>query len=138
MALSGIEQFIIFGFAPLVIGMLAGGTRPAGSTSSLSVRMVLPPCNALPDTALVTIELVEQLRGESVLPAVAVETSRWRGGGIQDLAVRVDPSAVDPLAFYALRARIVDNGATLFETAHPQLTAPQRGGRVTLMLTPVD
>jgi len=138
MALSGIEQFIIFGFLPLMIGMLAGQVRPAASAPTLAGRLVLPPCDPLPVNAHFIIELVEQQRGESVLPALAVETMRWQGGGIQDFTIRLDRSAVDPLAFYALRARIVDNGTILFETAHPQLIAPLSGARSTLLLRPVD
>ena len=136
MALSGIEQFIIFGFVPLVIGMLAGPTRTAVSASSMAVRKVLPPCDPLPATARAVIELAEQRRGESMLPALVVESVSWQGGGIQEITLRLEPSVIDPLAFYGLSARIEDNGTTLFQTACPQLTAPLSGARATLMLRP--
>ena len=136
MALSGIGEFIIFGFMPLMIGMLAGRTRPAPTVSAIAGRLVLPPCDPLPDGALVTVELIEQRRGESVQPARASQTLPWQGGGIQDFALRLEGTCLDPLAFYALRARIEVDGVTVLETAHPQRTAPLSGGRSTLLLVP--
>jgi uncharacterized lipoprotein YbaY len=137
MALSGIEQFIVFGFVPLLIGMFVGRPKTTSLVSSVAGRLVLPPCDPLPADVRVTIELVEQRRGESVWPALAVETTSWHGGGIQDFALRIDRAAIDPLAFYALRARLEDRGETLFETRHPELLAPLSGGRTTLLLMPV-
>jgi putative lipoprotein len=135
MALSGIEQFIIFGFVPLVIGMLAGPARPAASFPTVAGKLVLPPCDPLPDTARVVIELIEGQRGESPMPALVVAALPWHGGGMQDFALALDRSDFDPLACYALRARI--DAAILFKTAHPQPTAPLSGGRSTLLLMPV-
>ena len=136
MALSGIGEFIIFGFMPLMIGMLAGRARPAPTISTIAVRLVLPPSGPLPDAAQVTIELVEQRRGKSVPPAVAVETMPWHAGGIQDFVLNLERAAIDPLAFYTLRARIDAGGTTLFDTAHAQLVAPLSHGRSTLLLVP--
>lgn len=134
--LSGIEQFVIFGFMPLVIGIFAAPDRARDSELTLSGKLVIPPCDALPDNAVVTVELVEQRRGETLLPALARETAAWRGGGIQKFAIRLDRSSIDPLAFYALRARIVADRTVLFETRHPQLTAPLSRDQGTLMLMP--
>jgi putative lipoprotein len=135
--LTGIEQFIIFGFMPLVIGIFAAPERSPHSELTISGEVVIPPSDPLPDNAVITVELVEQRRGEIVLPALARETVAWRGGGIQKFAIRLDRTSVDPLAFYALRARIVADGTVLFETRHPQLAAPLSRDQCTLMLMPV-
>ena len=95
-----------------------------------------PACiAALPANAVAIVELVEQRRGETVVPVLARETIAWRGAEAQKFAIRFDPSLVRPAAFYALRARIVADGAVWFETQYPQLIAPLSGDQQTLSLT---
>jgi putative lipoprotein len=136
MVLSGIEQFIIFGLMPLMLGMFAAGRRIRTAEPVVNGRIVIPPCDPLPANAVVTVELVELRRGETVAPALARETLAWRGGGIQKFTVRFDCKAIDPLAFYGLSARIVAGGAVLFETRHVEPTAPLAGNQLNLMLMP--
>ena len=69
------------------------------------------------------------------MPVLARETIAWRGAAAQKFAIRFDPSLVRPDAFYALRARIVADGAVLLETPYPQLIAPLSGDQQTLALT---
>ena len=127
--LTGVEEFFIFGFMPLMIGIF---TAPL--VADAGERTIIPPARALPDTAVAIVELVEQRRGETVVPVVARETIAWRGAEAQKFAIRFDPSLVRPAAFYALRARIVADGAVRFETQYPQLIAPLSGDRQTLAL----
>jgi putative lipoprotein len=136
MVLSGIEQFIVFGFMPLMIGMFAGVRRWRAVEPSVAGRMIIPPSDPLPANAVAIVDLVELRRGETVSPAVARETLDWRGGGIQNFTVRFDRKAIDRLAFYGLSARIVADGAVLFETRHVEPAAPLSGDPLTLMLTP--
>jgi putative lipoprotein len=136
MVLSGIEQFIIFGFMPLMIGMFAGARRLRTAEAGVSGQIVIPPCDPLPADAVVTVELVELRRGEAVMPALARETVAWRGGGIQKFTVRFDRKAIDPLAFYGLSARVVADGEVLFETRHVEPAAPLSGDQLNLMLPP--
>jgi putative lipoprotein len=133
--LSGMAEFVIFGFMPLMVGVLAGRGRPEGTASTITGSIAIPPCDPLPDNALVAIELVEQRRGETVLPVVAHETMQWRGG-VQRFSLTFERTSIDPMAFYALRARIFTGGTVLFETRHPTLLAPLSGDKVTLMLMP--
>jgi putative lipoprotein len=136
MVLTGIEQFIIFGFMPLMIGMFAGARRLRAVEPSVAGRIIIPPYDPLPANAVATVELVELRRGETVAPALARETLDWRGGGIQKFTIRFDRKSIDPLAFYGLSARIVADGAVLFETRHVQPAAPLSGDQLTLMLFP--
>ena len=73
---------------------------------------------------MVTVELVELRRGEPGSPVLAHETMRWRGSETQKFALRFDPSLVQPSAYYALRARIVADGAVLLETPYAQPASP--------------
>jgi putative lipoprotein len=133
--LSGMAQFVIFGFMPLMVGMLAGRGRPETARSTIAGSIAIPPGDPLPDNTLVTIELVEQRRGETVLPVVARETMPWRGS-VQRFALPFECSSIDPLGFYALRARIFADATVLFETRHAELAAPLSGEKVSLMLMP--
>ena len=131
MALSGIGEFIIFGFMPLMIGMLAGRARPAPTISTIAVRLVLPPSGPLPDAAQVTIELVEQRRGESVPPAVAVETMPWHGGGIQDFVLNLG-------ARCHRSARLLHTSRTHRRRRHDIVRHGARSARRALVTWPLD
>ena len=102
--LTGVEEFLIFGFMPLMIGIFAapagrGRARAAPSAARSSSRHPA----ALPADAVAIVELVEQRRGETVVPVLARETIAWRGAEAQKFAIRFDPSLVRPTAFYALQ-----------------------------------
>ena len=132
--LTGVEEFFIFGFMPLMIGIFTAPLVTDAGERTISGKVIIPPARALPDNAVAIVELVEQRRGETVVPVVARETIAWRGAEAQKFAIRFDPSLVRPAAFYALRARIVADGAVRFETQYPQLIAPLSGDRQTLAL----
>jgi len=135
--LSGMAEFVIFGFMPLMVGMLAGRGRAKPTASMVAGSIATPPCDPLPDNALVTVELVEQRRGETVLPVVAHETTSWRGG-VQRFSLPFERASIEPTAFYALRARIFAGTTVLFESRHAELAAPLSGERVALMLMPAS
>ena len=82
------------------------------------------------------VELVEQRRGETgscrCWPA---RRCAGAAAGAQKFAIHFDPSLVRPGAFYALRARIVADGAVLLETPYPQPISPLSGDQPTLALT---
>ena len=132
--LTGIEEFFIFGFLPLMIGIFTAPLVADVAESTVSGKVIIPPSPALSSDAVAIVELVEQRRGETIVPALARETISWHGGGAQRFAIRFDPSLVRSGAFYALRARIVADGAVRFETQYPQLFAPLSGDPQTLVL----
>ena len=131
--LSGMAEFVIFGFMPLMVGVLAGRGRAEPAASAIVGSVAIPPCDLLPDDALVTIELVGQRRGETVLPVVAHATMRWHGG-VQRFSLTFERASIDTMAFYALRARIFSGATVLFETSHATLVAPLSGDKIALML----
>ena len=85
----------IFGFIPLLIGIFAAPSTGTAPESAIAGKLVIPPSDPPADDAVATVELVELRRGETVLPALACETTGWRGGGpeIRDpLRSRANPS----------------------------------------------
>src|SRR5947208_14504899 len=53
--LSGMAEFVIFGFMPLMVGVLAGRGRAEGAASTITGSIAIPPCDPLPESALVAI-----------------------------------------------------------------------------------
>jgi putative lipoprotein len=98
-------------------------------------KITIPGSPSLPDDAVVTVELVEQRRGETVLPALARETMRWHGLTSLKFAIRFDPSLIEPMDYYAVQARIIAGGKVWFETDYPQPVAPLSGDPMHLALT---
>jgi putative lipoprotein len=133
--LTGVEEFFIFGFMPLMIGIFTAPLVVSAPECTISGKVTVPPSPALPAGAVAIVELVELCRGETVVPVLARETINWRGAGAQKFAIRFDPALVRPTAYYALRARIVADGTVLLETRHPQLASPLSGDQQTLVLT---
>ena len=132
--LTGVEEFFIFGFMPLMIGIFTAPLVADMAERTIGGNVIIPPSPALPADAVAIVELVEQRRGETIVPALARETIAWRGAEAQKFVISFDPSLVHPAAFYALRARIVADGVVRFETQYPQLIAPLSGDRQTLAL----
>jgi len=136
MMLSAIEEFIIFGFVPLMIGIFAVPEPLRVTEATLSGTMATQE-HSLSDNGFAIVELVEQQHGETAPCVLARETIRWSGGEKQKFAVRFDPSLIEPTACYALRARVIIDGTARFETAHPHPTAPLSGDGLVLALAPV-
>jgi putative lipoprotein len=132
--LTGVEEFFIFGFMPLMIGIFTAPLMVKAPERTVSGKVSVPPFTVVPGSAVAIVELVELCRGETVVPVLARETINWRGARAQKFAIRFDPSLVRPTAFYAVRARIIADGAVLLETPHPQLAAPLSGDQQTLAL----
>lgn len=137
MLLSELEEFIVFGFVPLMIGILAAPVRPRKGEQPVAGRIVIPSSHALPPHAVAIIEIVEHRLGHGTPRILARETIDWRGSDAQKFTVRIDPSTIEPMAYYAVRASIVANGTVWFETRYPQPVAPLSGDPTTLTLVSV-
>ena len=133
--LTGVEEFLIFGFLPLMIGIFTAPIAAGAPERTVSGKVTVPYPACIPAGAVAIVELVELRRGETALPVIACETIRWRGADAQKFAIRVDPSLIRPTAYHALRARIIADGAVLFETPHAQPASPLSGDQQMLALT---
>jgi putative lipoprotein len=136
MLLSGLEEFTIFGFVPLMIGILAVPAASRKTERTLAGKVTIPSYRSVPAEAVVMIELVEHRRGETNLPVVARETVNWRGSDSQKFAIRFDPTFIRPMSYYAVQARVIAEGTVRFETQYPQPAAPLSGDPITLALAP--
>ena len=134
--LTGVEEFLIFGFIPLLIGIFAAPSTATAPEPVISGKLIIPPSLALADDAVATVELIELRRGETALPALAAQTTGWRGGTAQTFAIRFDPAQIRPTGSYAVRARVIADTTVRLETPYPQPVAPLSGEPVMLVLAP--
>lgn len=134
MLLSGLEEFIIFGFLPLMIGILAVPTKSWKGEQPVAGKIVIPSSHALPARAVAIVEVIEHRLGQGTLRIVAREEIDWRGSDTQKFAIRIDPAIIEPMAYYAVRASIVADGTVRFETRYPQPVAPLSNDPVMLVL----
>ena len=114
--LTSVEEFLIFGFIPLLIGIFAAPPTETAPEPVISGRLVIPPSTTLRDDAVAIVELVELQRGETVQPALASQITGWRGSTEHGFAIRFDPSQIRPAGSYAVRARIIADATVWFET----------------------
>jgi putative lipoprotein len=136
--LTGVEEFLIFGFMPLMVGIFTAPILAHGPEHAVSGKITTPASATLPYDATVTVELVELRRGRPGSPVLAHETMRWCGSETQKFALRFDPSLVQSSAYYALRARIVADGAVLLETPYAQPASPLSPDQPILALKATD
>ena len=94
--LTGVEEFLIFGFLPLMIGIFTAPIAAGAPERTVSGKVTVPYPASIPAGAVAIVELVELRRGETALPVIARETIRWRGADTQKFAIRVDPSLIQP------------------------------------------
>jgi putative lipoprotein len=133
--LTGVEEFLIFGFMPLMIGIFTAPILADAPGHMLSGKVTTPPSPVMPYDAMLTVELVELRRGEPGSAVLAQEAMRWRGSDAQKFAMRIDPSLVQPNVYYALRARVVvANGSVLLETPYAQPASPLSGDQPILAM----
>ena len=102
--LTGVEEFLIFGFLPLMIGIFTAPIAAGAPERTVSGKVTVPYPASIPAGAVAIVELVELRRGETALPVIARETIRWRGADAQKFAIRVDPSLIRPTAYHALQS----------------------------------
>ena len=134
--LTSVEEFLIFGFIPLLIGIFAAPSTATAPEPVISGKVVIAPSVTLADDAVATVELIELRRGETALPALARQTIGWRGGTAQRFAIRFDPAQIRPTGSYAIRARIIADATVWLETPYPQPVAPLSGEPMMLILGP--
>lgn len=136
MVLSGIETFLIFGFTPLMIGILAAPEPAQSGGNWLTGTLVIPEFRSAPADALATIELLEDRHCGSSR-ASASRTFRWEGGRRQAFALGLDFVPCPAKVRYSVRGRIATGNTALFQTRAPQPVDLTTGASVTLALVPV-
>ena len=128
--LDRIAEFFIFGFAPLVIGVLTGPEMSFAADKSIKGEIIYRERMALPPNAEVTVQLADVSLADAPATIIGVQTLKPAGQVPIKFEIKFDPSVIRPKTDYALQARItVDNQLMFINderlTVDPLSDAPQ-------------
>ena len=136
--LDRIAEFLIFGFTPLVIGLLVVPGVPRAAEHVLGGEVLYRERIALPPDAVLSVQLADVSLADA--PAAIVGEQRVDPAGQVPIKfeIRFDPSVLQPNMNYALQARITVDDKLWFiiDTRHevdPLTEEPQ-----TVMVRKVD
>lgn len=136
--LDRIAEFFIFGFAPLVVGMLATPDFALAAQRTVKGEATYRERIALPPDAVLEVQLADVSRADAPATIVAEQKITPAGQVPIRFKLKFDRSAVRPHASYALQARITVDGRLWFVTDTRHQIDPLRTDRATLMLTRVS
>lgn len=101
-----LTEFVLFGFAPLLVSALFVPGGAAAEEISLTGEVFYRERMALPPTAVLTVKLVDVSRADAPADVIAEQKIEPAGQVPIKFALRFDRAAVQPKMTYALQARI--------------------------------
>lgn len=128
--LDRIAEFFIFGFAPLVVGILAVPELSAAAEKAVKGEVVYRERIALPPNAVLSVQLADVSLADA--PAAIIGEQKVSPAGQVPISfeIKFDSSVIRPRMTYALQARITVDNKLMFisDTRHqvdPLIDAPQ-------------
>ena len=134
--LTSVEEFLIFGFIPLLIGIFAVPPTETAPEPVISGRLVIPPSTRFGTTRSPSSNSSSCGAAKRCSRRWHPRSTGWRGGTEHGFAIRFEPSQIRPAGSYAVRARIIADATVWFETPYPQPVAPLSGEPAMLVLVP--
>lgn len=129
--LDRIAEFFIFGFAPLVVGMLAAPELSVAAEKVLKGEVTYRERVALPPDAVLSVQLADVSLADA--PAAIIGERKVAPAGQVPISfeIRFDPSVIRPKMTYTLQARITADNKLLFVSderheVDPLADAPQK------------
>ncbi|AZN99113.1 META domain-containing protein [Mesorhizobium sp. M9A.F.Ca.ET.002.03.1.2] len=128
--LDRIAEFLIFGFVPLIVGILAVPDQSVASEKTLKGEVMYRERIALPPNAVLSVQLADVSLADA--PAAVIGERKVAPAGQVPIKFEIsfDPQVIRPAMTYALQARITVDDRLLFvsDTRHqvdPLSDAPQ-------------
>ena len=128
--LDRIAEFFIFGFVPLVVGVLAVPDLSVAAEKTLKGEVMYRERIALPPNAVLSVQLADVSLADA--PAAVIGERKVAPAGQVPIKFEIsfDPSVIRPNLTYALQARITADDRLLFITdvsyqVDPLSDAPQ-------------
>ncbi|MER9583846.1 YbaY family lipoprotein [Mesorhizobium sp. M0276] len=112
--LDRIAEFFVFGFVPLVVGMLAVPEPSVAAGKSVRGEVIYRERIALPPSAMLSVQLADVSRAGAPATIVAEQKVRPAGQVPISFEIKFDPSVIRPQMTYALQARITADDKLLF------------------------
>ncbi len=114
--LDRIAELLIFGFAPLVVGLLIAPGVPEAAEHVLAGEVLYRERIALPPNAVVSVQLADVSLADAPAAIVGEQTVEPAGQVPVKFAIRFDPSVIQTGMSYALQARITVDDKLWFIT----------------------
>ncbi|MBA1142242.1 YbaY family lipoprotein [Mesorhizobium neociceri] len=132
--LDRIAEFLIFGFVPLVVGMLAVPEMSNAAEKTLKGEVMYRERIALPPNAVLSVQLADVSLAD--VPATIVGERKVAPAGQVPIKFEIgfDPQVIRPGMIYALRARITADDKLLFVTDVSYLVDPLSDAPQTIVL----
>jgi len=132
--LGRIAEFFVFGFVPLVVGMLAVPEMSVAAEKTLKGEVMYRERIALPPNAVLSVQLADVSLADA--PAAIVGERKVAPAGQVPIKFEIsfDPTVIRPNTTYALQARITADDKLLFITDTRYQVDPLSDARQTIVL----
>lgn len=109
-----IAEFFIFGFVPLILGVLAFPIAPFAAEKTISGEVTYRERIALPPDAVLTVELADVSLADAPASIIGKQVIDPAGQVPIRFSISFDPAVIRPNTKYALQARITVNDMIWF------------------------
>ncbi|TPL79556.1 YbaY family lipoprotein [Mesorhizobium sp. B2-3-12] len=128
--LDRLAEFFVFGFVPLVVGILAVPELSVAAEKTVSGEVIYRERIALPPSAMLSVQLADVSLADAPAKIIGEQTVKPAGQVPISFEIKFDPSLIQPRMTYALQARIVVDGRLMFisdmrHQVDPLTDAPQ-------------
>ena len=128
--LDRLAEFFVFGFVPLVVGILAVPELSVAAEKAVRGEVIYRERIALPPSAVLSVQLADVSLADAPAKIIGEQTVNPAGQVPISFEIKFDPSVIRPQMTYALQARIIVDGKLMFisDVRHqvdPLTDAPQ-------------
>lgn len=135
--LGKLAEFIVFGFAPLLIGMFSVPEMAAAEEKTIAGEVLYRERIALPPQAVLTVELIDVSLADAPSAIIGQQTIAPAGQVPIKFSVPFDPAAIQTGMSYALQARITVKDRLWFINDVRYSVDPLTAGPQSMILTMV-
>ncbi|PSJ61213.1 META domain-containing protein [Pseudaminobacter soli (ex Li et al. 2025)] len=136
--LDKLAEFVIFGFAPLIVGALVMPIESRADEKVITGEVVYRERIALPPSAVLTVQLVDETPTGEPGAIIGQQTIANAGQAPIKFEISFDPVAIRPGTKYALEANITVDHTLWFENDERYQLDPLTAGPQTLTLKMVN
>lgn len=112
--LDRIAEFLVFGFVPLVVGILAAPEMSVAAEKTIRGEVIYRERIALPPSAVLSVQLADVSLADAPAKIIGGQNVKPSGQVPISFEIRFDPSVIRPRLTYALQARITVDDKLLF------------------------
>jgi len=136
--LDRIAEFLIFGFAPLMVGMLVSTDMSAAAERRLIGEVIYREHMILPTNAVLTVQLLDTSQSDAPAKVICEQRITPAGQVPMRFTLKFDSRDIRPKTTYAVDATITVDGQTEFLTNARHYIDPLASEPMTMVLKQVQ